>query len=88
MRGKATIINNYKVTRETKVENLMPLRVTNIIPQPNNRADNPSREILLKQTNLVLVAEFLAIILMNVPFYLKFIRYGKLKQLLLEYFSP
>lgn len=43
---------------------------------------------LLEPINLEPVVEFLAIILMNIPFYLRCVRYGKLKQLPLEDLDP
>lgn len=88
IRGKITRINNLKVTREIKVDNLMPLRVTNLIPQPNNRVDNPRKKRLLEPINFVPVVNFLAIVLMNVPFYLRCLKYGNLKKLLLEDLNP
>lgn len=56
--GSVTLINNIKVTKVIKVEKLMPVRVRNLIPPPNNRVDNPSRTSLLELINLIPIAEF------------------------------
>lgn len=84
IRGRVSRTNNLKVIEATKVDNLIPIRVTNLIPQPTNKADNPRRTRLLELVNRVLIAGPFSIIHMNVPFYVRCIRKGKIKHLLLE----
>jgi len=86
-RGRVTGTNHIKVSKETKVHYLMPLRVTNLIPQPRKMVDNPSKPRLFIEIKLVYVLEYFPIILTIVPFYLRCSKHGKINKLLLGYLS-
>jgi len=77
--GKVTKNNDLNVGKEINIDNLIPLRVTSLIPQSRNKANNPRKIRLLEPISLMHIVEFLDIILMNVLFYLTCIRHRKLK---------
>jgi len=79
IRGRVIGTNSLKVIKATRVLNPMPFGVLHVILQPRNRMVNPSKTRVFVRTNLVLVAACMAIILMSVLFYLKCVKYGKLK---------
>jgi len=44
---------NPKVTKETRVHHLMPLRVTNLLPQSSNKVNNPRKTRLFIQIKIL-----------------------------------
>lgn len=81
--GKVTRTSNLKVIKVAKVHNLMHLSDTNPIPQPSKMVANPRKTRVIVQTNLLPVVVYTTMILMSVHFFLKSIKHGKLKKLLL-----
>lgn len=71
-----------RVTRVTKVINLMNPRGTSLIPKTTNTATNRSRTRIFVQTSLVHGVVYMAIILVSVPSNPRCAKCGKPKQLL------